>query len=209
MRAGPAGRPEKAMYSAEPALEGEGQCRGSNGWGRGDSAECADRAENKRRKDQIQQTMHRDLMQVFTPGVKVCAEAARGPHVVELTRSTARHGYGPLRFTYPPAAWPRPSSAAGPRLRWKHSPGRPAPGPARPSPAWCWPRARQYPTCGLTDTARGPGSREDWHPADLIRTGPSTGPAWPVARAANLTRVRVRCRARPADRAPGPPRLGH
>jgi hypothetical protein len=65
----------------------------------------------------------------------------------------------------PGAALPRPSCS-----RLVQSGPRPARG-------WCWLRARQYPTCGLTDTACGQGSRVDWHPADLILSGPTTSPA--------------------------------
>ncbi len=51
------------------------------------------------------------------------------------------------------AVRPRPSPAPGPRLRRKRSPSHPAPASASESCGWCWQRALQYPTCGLTDAA--------------------------------------------------------
>jgi hypothetical protein len=77
----------------------------------------------------------------------------------------------------PAAVRPRPSSAPGPRLRRKCSPSHLGPARAPESCGWCWPRAGQFPTCSLTDTACGPGSRVDWRPADLSRPGQPTGPA--------------------------------
>ncbi len=85
----------------------------------------------------------------------------------------------------------------GPRIRRRRSPSLPGPARAPESCGWCWPWARQYPTCGLADTACGPGSRVDCRPADMSRPGqPPAQLPRPEARAANLTRVAVRAAAR-------------
>jgi hypothetical protein len=92
-----------------------------------------------------------------------------------------------------PGDWPRPSAAPVPQLRRWRGPSRPGPAHAPETCGWCWPRARQYPTCGLTDTARGPGLRAGWPLltwADPVRR-PAQLPR-PAARSTNLTRAAVR-----------------
>jgi hypothetical protein len=101
--------------------------------------------------------------------------------------------------TYPPHGQPATGSGR---------PWRPVPGPgggavrvAGPGPRvrhcrrW-WPMARQYPTCGLTDTARGPGLKGRLALAGWDRPvalpGPSHRGPCPAARSSNLTRAEVR-----------------
>ncbi len=86
----------------------------------------------------------------------------------------------------------RPSAAASPRVRRQRSPSRPGLARALASCGWCWPRARQYHTCGLTDSARGPNSGDGPRRLDPSRTIVRPGLHGPSGE----------CRSRPARGGP-------
>ncbi len=104
------------MYRSEPASGGGGQCRGSNGWGRGVGAERADRAENKQGQSQRSTGMQMSF-NMFTPLNNVTNVPARGPLASSLTRSTTGLGHEPSRDVSPPAPGPgrpkRPARSSG------------------------------------------------------------------------------------------------
>jgi hypothetical protein len=119
VRAGQQDRTEKAMYCSGPAWVGEGQCRESNGWGRGVNARRVDRAERTRAaQDRSGQQCTVRIKRFTPPG----SDAAMQCHAARDFRSNLNHvRLHSCTFTRfsgcarpPTTALPRPS---GPQLR--------------------------------------------------------------------------------------------
>jgi hypothetical protein len=92
----------------------------------------------------------------FTRGGPGCSQARPSSRPARGSGGSVVRVSGPGRETGPGRPRRPARSSGGGVVRVAGGPG---PAHAPETCGWCWPRARQYPTCGPTDTARGPGSR--------------------------------------------------